>query len=56
MDGQNGEKSKYQGSQNVNDAVPGWLRQLRVWLLISAQVMILGFMGLSPVLGSTLTE
>ena len=34
---------------------PGWLSQLNVWLLISAQVMISQFMGLSPMCGSVLT-
>ena len=33
---------------------PGWLSQLSVRLLILAQVMILRFMGSSPVLGSVL--
>ena len=35
--------------------VPGWLGPLSVWLLILAQVMILQFMGSSPVSGSVLT-
>ena len=34
---------------------PGCLHQLSIWLLVSAQVMISQFMGLSPVLGSALT-
>ena len=35
--------------------VPGWLSWLSVWPLISAQVMISGFMSLSPTSGSALT-
>ena len=34
---------------------PGWLRQLSVQLLISAQVMISRFVSLRPALGSVLT-
>ena len=34
--------------------VPGWPSWLIVWLLISVQVMISRFMGLSPALGSAL--
>ena len=34
---------------------PDWLSWLGVWLLISAQVMISQFVGLSPVSGSVLT-
>ena len=33
----------------------GWLSQLRVWLLVSAQVMISQFMGLGPTSGSLLS-
>ena len=36
--------------------VPGWLSQLSIWLLISAQFMISWFVGLSPTSGFTLTE
>ena len=35
--------------------VSGWLSRLSIQLLISAQVMILQFMGSSPTLGSALT-
>ena len=35
--------------------MPGWLSQLRILLLISAQVMISWLVGSSPMLGSTLT-
>ena len=35
--------------------VPGWLSQLDVRLLVSAQVMISQFVGLSPASGSVLT-
>ena len=35
--------------------VPGWIRWLSIQLLISAQVVISWFMGLSPTLGSVLT-
>ena len=35
--------------------VPGWLSPLNVQLLISAQVMISGFVRLRPTLGSALT-
>ena len=35
--------------------VPGWLNRLSVWLLVSAQVMISWFMGLSPSSGSVIT-
>ena len=38
------------------DGVPGWLSWWSVWLLISAQVMIAGFVSSSPTLGSTLTS
>ena len=34
--------------------VPGWLSWVSYWLLISAQVMVSRFMGLSPVLGPVL--
>ena len=34
--------------------LPGWLSQLSVWLLTSAQVMILWFMGSSSTSGSVL--
>ena len=36
--------------------LPGWLSQLRVQLLISAQVMISWYVGWSLVLGSVLTS
>ena len=36
-------------------SVPGWLHQLSVRLLVSAQVMISQFMSLSPASGSVLT-
>ena len=42
------KKKKYIGA-------PGWLSQLRLWLLVSAQVMISRFMGSSPVSGSVLS-
>ena len=34
--------------------MPGWLSQVSVWLLISAQGMISQFVGSSPALGSVL--
>ena len=37
------------------DRAPGWLSWLSVWLLISAQVMILWFLGSNPMSGSVLT-
>ena len=40
---------------NENVGVPGWLSGLNIQLLISAQVMISWFMGLSPTSGSALT-
>ena len=41
-------------SRNLS-GVPGGLSHLKVWLLISAQVMTLSFMRSSPTLGSVLT-
>ena len=35
--------------------VPGWLSQLSIWLLISAQAMISWFMSSNPASGSVLT-
>ena len=44
------------GFKKIKDSgAPGWLSQLRVQLVISAQVMISRFMGSSPTLGSALT-
>ena len=42
--------------KNIGFRVPGWLTWLRVWLLVSAQVMISWFVSLSPTSRSELTE
>ena len=41
---------------NASLGGPGWLIQLSVWVLISAQVMISGFMSSNPESGSALTS
>ena len=42
-------------NKTQNCEMPRWLSQLSVRLLISAQVMISGFVGLTPASGSVLT-
>ena len=39
----------------ISEGAPGWLSQLSLQLLISAQVMIAAFMGSSPTSGSALS-
>ena len=41
--------------KNVDFGMLGWLSQLRIWLLISAQVMISRFVRSSPTSGSVMT-
>ena len=47
-------QSKYLSKDEWN-GVPGWLHQLGVQLLVSAQVMVLRFVSSSPTWGSVLT-
>ena len=47
--------SCYDHHKEILLGVPGWLSQLSIRLLISAQVMISRFVGSSPTLGSALT-
>ena len=46
---------KERGLEEKVERVPGWLIQLGIQVLISAQVRISWFVGSSPVLGSALT-
>ena len=39
----------------TNVGAPGWLGHLSIWLLVLAQVVISGFVGLSTMSGSVLT-